>query len=66
MTSELAFLSAAQLSDAYRAKQLSPVEVVQGALSAIEAHDATLNAFAFEKNVQTAVAEAAAFGRQRP
>ena len=45
MTNDLAFLSAADLGDAYRTKRLSPVEVVQAALSAIEAHEPTLNAF---------------------
>ena len=45
MTNDLAFLSAAQLGDAYKAGRLSPVEVVQASLSAVEAHDATLNAF---------------------
>ena len=45
MTNDLALLSAAELGDAYEAKRLSPVEGVQAALSAIEAHDATLNAF---------------------
>ena len=42
---DLPFMSAADLGAAYRAKRLSPVEVTQAALSAIEAHEPTLNAF---------------------
>ncbi len=45
MTSDVSFTSAAELGGAYRAKRLSSVEVTQAALSAIEAHDATFNAF---------------------
>ena len=45
MTSDLSFMSAANLGDAYRAKRLSPVEVTQAALSVIEAHEGQLNAF---------------------
>ncbi|MBU6444419.1 MAG: amidase [Alphaproteobacteria bacterium] len=42
---ELHELSAAELSDAYDARTLSPVEVAQSCLSRIEALDAGINAF---------------------
>lgn len=43
--SEIAELSAQQLLAAYRARTLSPVEVVDALLARVGAHDAGLGAF---------------------
>lgn len=45
MTEELHTLTAAELSKAYAAKELSPVDVAEYALGRIEALDATINSF---------------------
>ncbi|MGD0190428.1 MAG: amidase [Rhizomicrobium sp.] len=45
MTREPHELSASELADAYRARELSPVEAVQSCLARIEALDAEINAF---------------------
>ncbi|WMS44132.1 amidase [Acuticoccus sp. MNP-M23] len=45
MTAEVAFLSAAELTAAYAAGTLSPVEATDAALTQIERHNPALNAF---------------------
>jgi Asp-tRNA(Asn)/Glu-tRNA(Gln) amidotransferase A subunit family amidase len=45
VSSEVAFLSAAEIAQAIRTKQVSPVEVVQAYLARIERLDATLHAY---------------------
>src|SRR3954447_8068553 len=52
-------LSAATLSDAFRARQLSPVEVTRAALARIDAWEAAINAM-YVINADTALAQAAA------
>lgn len=45
MSEELAYRSAHELAEAYRARTLSPVEVARATLGRIAAHQETLNAF---------------------
>jgi aspartyl-tRNA(Asn)/glutamyl-tRNA(Gln) amidotransferase subunit A len=45
MTDELAFLSAARLVELYRAKELSPVDVIQTTLRRLETYEGAVNAF---------------------
>jgi len=45
MTDDLAFLSAVELVTLYRARKLSPVEVAEAALAAIDRHNPRLNAY---------------------
>lgn len=45
MSNEIALLSAAELLARYRARELSPVEVVKACLTQIENYDSALNAF---------------------
>jgi aspartyl-tRNA(Asn)/glutamyl-tRNA(Gln) amidotransferase subunit A len=45
MSADIHELGAAELSDAYRKRELSPVEVVENCLARIEALDAQINAF---------------------
>jgi aspartyl-tRNA(Asn)/glutamyl-tRNA(Gln) amidotransferase subunit A len=45
MADDIAFLSATELLRRYRAKELSPVDVVQAAISRLEAFEGALNAF---------------------
>jgi aspartyl-tRNA(Asn)/glutamyl-tRNA(Gln) amidotransferase subunit A len=45
MADDIAFLSAIELLRRYRAKELSPVDVVQAAISRLEAFEGALNAF---------------------
>ncbi|HEX3432328.1 MAG TPA: amidase [Rhizomicrobium sp.] len=47
MNSEIHELSAAELGDAYRVRDLSPVDVVESCLARIAALDAEINAFCF-------------------
>jgi aspartyl-tRNA(Asn)/glutamyl-tRNA(Gln) amidotransferase subunit A len=46
MQTALAFLTAQELTTLYRSRKLSPVDAVKAALSAIDQHNSTLNAFA--------------------
>ena len=45
MSSELIWMSACELLDAYRAGRISPVEATRAVLDRIEAKDEALNAF---------------------
>jgi aspartyl-tRNA(Asn)/glutamyl-tRNA(Gln) amidotransferase subunit A len=45
MADDLAFTSATRLLELYRAKQLSPVEVMSETLRRLERYEAALNAF---------------------
>src|SRR6266849_6453203 len=45
MADDIAFLGATRLLERYRAKQLSPVEVIGETLRRLERYEATLNAF---------------------
>src|SRR5215467_13442155 len=45
MSSEIHELSAAELSEAYRCRDLTPVDVIESCLARIEALDAKINAF---------------------
>ncbi len=45
MSYDVAFMSATELVEAYRAKRLSPVEATDAALDRIAAHDGAINAF---------------------
>src|SRR5690242_20790080 len=45
MADDIAYLPATRLLDLYRAKQLSPVEVVRDALARLERYEAAVNAF---------------------
>lgn len=47
MSKELSYLSATELVSLFRARELSPVDVVKACLAQIDAHDRTLNAFRF-------------------
>ena len=58
--SDVTELGIAQLVDAYRARSLSPVEVIEAYLSRIEAHNSKLNAFVLvDRDGAMASAEAA-------
>lgn len=63
---ELSYLGAVELGRAYRAKQLSPVEVTEAALRRIEATQPTLNAFVlFDPDAALAAARASEARLQR-
>jgi aspartyl-tRNA(Asn)/glutamyl-tRNA(Gln) amidotransferase subunit A len=59
MTDDLAFLSATRLIELYRAKQLSPVEVMADSLRRLECYEAAVNAFVLY-DPESAMAEARA------
>jgi aspartyl-tRNA(Asn)/glutamyl-tRNA(Gln) amidotransferase subunit A len=62
MTDDVARLSATELLDLYRSRQLSPVDVAKAVYARIEAHDSRVNAFCFldEEAVLTAARESEA------
>jgi len=45
MSSDIAWLSAAELADAYRSRKLSPVEVVRSLIQRMEKYDGIVNSF---------------------
>lgn len=65
MVDSLEWLSAAELTAAYRAGELSPVDVVRAALEAIERRDASLNAYCLVDAAGALASARASEGRWR-
>jgi amidase len=69
---ELAYMSAAAITDHVRRRVLSPVEIVDACIARIERRDPSLNAFVFKGFEDTrradadVLAAAAAFERGKP
>jgi len=64
MTDEIAFASATGLLELYRAKKLSPVEVMTETLRRLERYEGAVNAFVLY-DPETAIAEARHSGLPR-
>ena len=63
MSQDIALLSATNLLQAYRSKQLSPVEATRAALERIDRYNSTLNAYCLVDAESAMAAARAAEGR---